>query len=254
MKIFLMTEKKLDRIIQDRLDAFSIVSNSNYEREILMKQANIQALQSQINPHFLYNALECIRGQALIDGSEDVAEIAQALSRFFRYSISSKSDMVSLKDELENIESYFMIQQFRFKDRFSYSILTDDDIEILKDSMLPKLTLQPIIENAILHGFADIVSDGVLEINIRHINRHISIIVSDNGKGMDSQTLENIRKKISSVNGVTGTTNSGIGIMNVDRRIKLHFGDEYGLSISSCPGMGTDVELFFPCNTQSQIS
>jgi two-component system sensor histidine kinase YesM len=246
MKLYLMTGKKLDRIIQEHLDAFAGISNDSYEREILMKQANIQALQSQINPHFLYNALECIRGQALIDGSEAAAEIAQALSRFFRYSISSKSDMVSLKEELENIKSYFTIQQSRFKNRFSYSIFMDDAGETVKESFLPKLTLQPIVENAIQHGFADIVSGGVLEIRIRRIDRHISIVISDNGKGIDAEELENIRETIVACNGINGAAHSRVGILNVDRRIKLHFGDEYGLSINSCPGTGTDVELFFP--------
>jgi two-component system sensor histidine kinase YesM len=241
-----MTEKKLDRMIQERLDAFASIANNSYEREILMKQANIQALQSQINPHFLYNALECIRGQALIDGSEAAAEIARALSRIFRYSISSKSDMVSLKEELENVKSYFTIQQSRFKNRFSYSILMDDADETVKESFLPKLTLQPIVENTIQHGFADIISGGVLEIRIRRVDRHVSIVVSDNGKGIDAENLENIRKTISVCNGPNSAVRSCVGILNVDRRIKLYFGDEYGLSINSCPGTGTDVELFFP--------
>ena len=244
----ILTEERLEHIIQERLTQASREAARNYERDILMKQASIQTLQNQINPHFLYNALECIRGQALIDGSGDIAAITQALSHFFRYSISGKSDLVTLKDELENVNSYISIQKFRFRDRFRYQMMMDDEDELLLDAVLPKLTLQPVVENAIIHGFSQMTAGGELKIRILKIDRHVSVVVSDNGRGMDAETLERFTDSIRVDDLPAGERErrTGIGMQNVDRRIELYFGEEYGLGINSCPGMGTDVELFFP--------
>ena len=246
----LITEKQLEALVEERLREASREANRGYERDILMKQANIMSLQSQINPHFLYNALECIRGQALIDGSEAVADMTHALSHFFRYSISSKSNVVTLANELENVRNYITIQKHRFRDRFVIAYEMDDPE--LNNALLPKLTLQPIVENAIIHGFSDIVSGGEITVRVERLDGNVSVKVSDNGKGMPAEVLERLnsafRKDHMSVSELQHgyDKGTGVGMANVDRRIKLYFGVDYGLTINSCAGVGTDVEVFFP--------
>ena len=148
MKWMILSEKKLEQMIARRVEEARVVENADYEKEMLLKQANLQALQSQINPHFLYNTLECIRGMALLEDKENIADIAWSLSCFFRYSISGPSNVVTLRDELENCQTYARIQNYRFQDRF---ILHIEGGPEAYEAMLPKLTLQPMVENAILH-------------------------------------------------------------------------------------------------------
>lgn len=245
-KLVVMRQSTLEKLIQERAEEMTKEVNRSYEMELLMKQADIASLQSQINPHFLYNTLECIRGQALKEGSDDIAKITQALSRFFRYSISKQKNIVTLADELANVENYVTIQKYRFRDRFSLRIDIPDEEDIL-DSAIPKLALQPILENAIIHGFADRVTGGLITITGYITNDQLSITVSDNGCGMDHTALERLNEKLRNKDVSTGGKNgTGIGVQNVDRRLKLLFGDTYGLHISSIPGIGTDVELFLP--------
>lgn len=246
MKWRLITQKQLDKIIEERVASARMVDEENYEREIMLKQANLATLQSQINPHFLYNTLECIRGMALMEDKEDIADIAWSLSRFFRYSISGNSDMVSLQDELENVQNYAKIQNYRFQNRFVLRIEGEDS---LGNSMLPKLTLQPVVENAILHGLKDMLEGGTVRIQIERLNEgDLRIIVSDNGCGMSPETLANLSQKI--LHGDVGKgergRHAGIGMHNVDRRLKLHFGPQYGVAVYSFQGKGTDVELRIP--------
>lgn len=247
-RLMIMTEQKFERLVRARIDEFAKVQRRNYEQELLMKQANLSALQSQINPHFLYNTLECIRGQALMEDSPDIAAAAQALSLFFRYSISGKSDIVTLREELENLKNYVAIQSYRFKDRFSLRIDMEGADTVL-DALIPKLTLQPIVENAVVHGFSSTISGGLVTVAVRLIEPNISILVSDNGKGMDEDTLVRLNRTIQGEGAgkpSAGEKGTGLGLQNVDKRIKFRYGSEYGLSVQSCQGCGTDVELFFP--------
>ena len=123
--------------------------------QIFDKQTELTALQSQINPHFLYNTLECIRGQALIDDNREIAKMTEALSAFFRYSISKKGNFVTLREELDNINNYMLIQQYRFNNRFTLEIMIDEEDKVAYDYLVPKLIIQPVIENAIFHGLEE---------------------------------------------------------------------------------------------------
>ncbi len=244
MKWMILSEKKLEQMIARRVEEARVVENADYEKEMLLKQANLQALQSQINPHFLYNTLECIRGMALLEDKENIADIAWSLSCFFRYSISGPSNVVTLRDELENCQTYARIQNYRFQDRF---ILHIEGGPEAYEAMLPKLTLQPMVENAILHGLRDTLSGGVVRIKIEQIGGDVRIIISDNGCGMPPERLEELMRRIRSGEGAAdGGKHNGIALHNVDRRAKLYFGPEYGLKVFSCEGCGTDVELRIP--------
>ena len=180
-----------------------------------------------------------------MENQENIADIAWSLSRFFRYSISGNSDTVSLHDELENIRNYTRIQNYRFRDRFTVEIR---NVEALEDTMLPKLTLQPVVENAILHGLADTLEDGRITVTVEQIGNDVQITVSDNGCGMTAEQLDALNRKINNRKAEEGDEgrHTGIGMRNVDRRLKLHFGSEYGISIYSCKNVGTDVEIRIP--------
>ena len=245
-----MTDKRLKKIVETKIQQRASFECENYESELLMKQANITALQAQINPHFLYNALECIRAQAIMEGSNEIATVSQALSLFFRYNISSTNDLITLKDEFENVKNYILIQQFRFQDRITVETDYDINDKEIMEVLLPKLVLQPIIENSIIHGFEDMTSGAKITIAVERTQNHITIKISDNGKGMDIHQLNEIKKRLISpiqTNYKSGeNSKNGIALNNVNRRLELFFGKEYGMNLYSCKGEGTDVELFLP--------
>ncbi|MFR5601984.1 MAG: sensor histidine kinase, partial [Lachnospiraceae bacterium] len=169
---------------------------------ISKKQAEYLALQNQINPHFLYNTLEGIRSEALIAGLDSIAEMTEALATFFRYTISHMDNLVTLEDELENIENYYYIQQVRFGDKLAMSIQYDhgddddfNELEVLQ-YRLPKLTLQPIVENSIYHGIERKVGKGHLTIRIGVSDERLYIQVSDDGMGMSAEKLKQLNEKL----------------------------------------------------------
>jgi two-component system sensor histidine kinase YesM len=220
---------------------------------MLEKQTELDNLQSQINPHFLYNTLESIRSEALQKGVNEIADMTEALARFFRYSVSLKENTVSLGEELESTRNYFKIQQFRFNNRFSLEI-SDCDPDILTDCRLPKLSLQPIVENAIFHGLEPKMGAGCIRINIVKIQYGVLIIISDNGLGIDEETLSDLRFKIENDRdeGVQKQSSGGIALPNVHRRIRLTFGPRYGLQITGTLGLGVDVELLIPLGKETE--
>ncbi|MEF9954986.1 MAG: histidine kinase [Clostridium sp.] len=218
------------------------------------KQAEYLALQNQINPHFLYNTLEGIRSEALMAGVDSIAEMTEALSTFFRYTISQVNNLVTLEDELANIENYYYIQQFRFGDKLELSIeyVHDDDTDEadILTYRLPKLTLQPVVENSIYHGIEEKIGKGHLRIRITATKENLIIKVSDDGMGIDDEKLKRLNYKLRALTlddvNPKVSTKGGIAIMNVNNRIKLLFGEKYGVHIYSQPGVGTDVEITLP--------
>ena len=218
-----------------------------YSMSIRKKQAELTALQSQINPHFLYNTLDAIRGQALMFDAEEIADMTEALSSFFRYSISNKGNTVSIQDELENICNYIKIQHFRFGDRINldFSELPPE----LMDCKLPKMTLQPIVENAVYHGLESCSKKGVIKISAERLGNRVEIKVSDNGKGIDYYSLCNINERLNSgidyEEAAEGENyrSTGVALNNVNQRIKLYFGNDCGIRVYSTPEVGTDVVI-----------
>lgn len=222
------------------------------------KQAEYLALQNQINPHFLYNTLEGIRGEALHAGLDNVAKMTEALATFFRYTISNMEQLVTLEDELNNIENYYIIQQYRFEDKLNFKIKMDaeDEKTILK-YRLPKLTLQPIVENAVYHGIERKIGEGHILIKIKTTDKRLIITVSDDGPGMKAETLNELNRKLNSISfdyiRTDKETKGGIALVNVNRRIKLLFGEEYGICIYSTFHVGTDAEITLPVIIDSEI-
>ncbi|MFA6774398.1 MAG: sensor histidine kinase [Sphaerochaeta sp.] len=214
------------------------------------RQAQFLALQNQINPHFLYNTLEGIRSEALLAGLDSVATMTEALSTFFRYTISNVENLVSLQQELENTKNYFFIQQFRFGNRIKLHISFDgeQEHEVLQ-YRIPKLTLQPIVENCIVHGLECKVGEGNLYIRIETSQSRLFITVRDDGVGMPDDVLQQMQSKLStrSFDYVKRDEHQGgIALVNVNNRIKLLFGEQYGLTVTSRIGVGTDVAISLP--------
>lgn len=211
-----------------------------------IKSRDLQLFINQINPHFLYNTLDGIRGQALENDQWEIALMTEKLSRFFRYCISSRGDIVRLAEELRNVQDYFGIQKFRFGDRIELHIDIEDDAVL--QYYVPKLTIQPIIENAIVHGIEGHTGNGQVWLNIRTTESTLYINVTDNGGGMSLEQLTQLRRKLDSdtVHDSKDGMHSGIAVHNVHSRVRLCFGPDYGLIYRSAQGMGTNVEISMP--------
>lgn len=213
------------------------------------KQAEYLALQNQINPHFLYNTLEAIRGDAMCAGMDNIAETTEALSIFFRYAITGVDNFVTLEEEIDNVENYFKIQHYRFEDKLKLKIIYPQDEDVLQ-LKLPKLTIQPFVENAIFHGLEKKVQGGTVRIKIETTRRKLLIRIMDDGVGMDEEMVEQINSYFDQVAvsyvGEDKKRRGGIAMKNVNSRIKLLFGEEYGVHLYSTKHIGTDVNLTLP--------
>jgi len=240
---------QLDTLDSARDSFHQSPSDLDYVEQITRKQSELDALQSQINPHFLYNTLDSIRGIALSEGIAEIAHMTEALSAFFRYSVSKKSNIVTLEEELRNVDYYFAIQQYRFNNRFVLKKVLADDHDVL-DCALPKLTLQPIVENALYHGLETKIGGGTITIRVTMTERRLIINVVDDGIGIDAATLDALNKHLDSGQPAQpqadSSRSSGIALINVNQRIKLLYGSAYGITLYSTLELGTDVELVLP--------
>lgn len=217
------------------------------EQELVNEQQKMEfkMLASQINPHFLYNTLETIRMKAYTVGDREVATAIKLLGKSMRYVLENNGTaFTALKEELDYIEIYMKIQKLRFTDKFDYELRTQDGMDLYKCITLP-LLLQPIVENAILHGLEETEQGGMVTIQIGQEtgSEGIYIAVSDNGCGMDKETLERLRADIETKNPMK---KESIGLYNINQRVKLCYGNEYGMTIDSLAGSGTTVTLHLP--------
>lgn len=207
-----------------------------HNEEIVLRKTELKALQAQINPHFLYNTLDSIQWMCEQDNSKDAVKMVGALAKLFRISISHGNEFITISDELKHAESYLIIQSYRYKNQFTYSF--DVDKSVL-DCMCNKITIQPFIENAIYHGLDRMVDEGEIKIIVERRGKDVAIIVKDNGLGMTEEQCKAVLQK--------GRSDSkGIGVKNVDDRLKIYFGEEYGITIDSELDVGTTVTIKIP--------
>ena len=210
-------------------------------------QSELSMLQYQINPHFLYNTLDTIRSYALMSDQEDIALMSEKLSRFFRYAISNRENIVKVEDELRHIEDYLFIQSRRFGDRFETEISLEEPE--LRERYMLKLMIQPLVENAITHGLERLKRKGWIHIHIAATEKKLLIRISDNGVGMNEEKLCELNHSLRSgtvqpaENHRRGT---GIAVQNVNARIRITFGEEYGLHYRSHEMQGTTVTATLP--------
>lgn len=206
------------------------------EEEINLRKTELKALQAQINPHFLYNTLDSIAWMCEQGRNADAVRMVHALARLFRISISRGHEFIPIARELEHAESYLQIQMYRYKNQFTYAFDVDPDC---LGYYCNKITLQPIIENAINHGLDLMVEEGRIDVVVRSEGEDIVFSVRDNGVGMSAEQIEAIMHSDAS-------DRTGIGIRNVNDRLQIYFGKNYGISISSEPDVGTCVEIRMP--------
>lgn len=215
-----------------------------YEMNLLRKQAELTLLQNQINPHFLYNTLASIMNVSERGEREKTSLMIQNLSDIFRYNLSKGDPIVKLQDELQQIRRYLELQEARYAGR--YQVIYDVSPEVLQ-CRIPRFTLQPVVENAIYHGLEQISKPGEIVITARKFENVLNIYISDNGNGIPPSQLSEMNALLSDWNDTTSTVESArVGIYNVNARIKLYFGREYGIKITSRAGNGTTVKLTVP--------
>lgn len=207
--------------------------NENYVVKLRERETEILALNIQLNPHFLYNTLNIINWMAVYGEKEQVSQMLISLSRMLHYTTDNRRDLMLLKDDIAWLEDYIVIMANRFEHRFRV------DFEIqpqLMESSVPKLFLQPLVENAIIHGFRNMESGGLITVYGQRQGEDIRFCVEDNGSGIEPERLEQLLQAES----------ENIGLKNVDKRIKLLYGDKYGIEIETVPELGTRVKLLIP--------
>ena len=217
------------------------------EREQRAKRKyELRVLQSQINPHFLYNTLDSIIWMAEWGKNQEVVKMTSSLARLLRRSISNDQEVVTIGEEIEYTEAYLTIQKMRYQDKLEYEIDVEEDI---RAERVIKLILQPLVENAIYHGIKYKEGKGMIRIRGYRRGKDIVLEVGDDGRGMDADTLEHIFEKH-----IRDTKSNGVGVNNVNERIRLFYGAEYGLRFESEPGKGTLATIVLPAGKDDVIN
>ncbi|WP_029192602.1 cache domain-containing sensor histidine kinase [Paenibacillus harenae] len=241
----------LGRSFNKMLSQITRLLSQVWEEQRLKREAELRSLQAHIQPHFLYNTLDTIQWLARKDGAQQAAEMVEALSRLFRIGLSKGREIIPLADEFDHIRSYLKIQQTRYKDKLNYSIDVD---ETCGDLFVQKLILQPVVENAIYHGIKERRGPGMIAIRASVTAGMLEVVIEDDGVGMTEARLAELRETLASVSAAAAsaktakgsTATASYGLRNVQERIRLGFGEPYGLTIESKEKSGTIVKICHP--------
>jgi len=256
-KVMSQIETKFDPIQLENSGSYEVESLSSHYNEMirqikgLMKDVatkekairsyELTVLHSQINPHFLYNTLDTIIWMAEFGDHEKVIKLIKALAKFFRLSLSGGSKHVTIASELEHVRQYLIIQKERYEDQLTYKINEEPSLAKIK---IPKIIVQPIVENAIYHGIRDLNVPGYIHIQVAKVGEEIHFIVEDNGHGFDVTKIEAPQLEKVKL--------GGVGLKNVDKRIRLSYGERYGVQVQSTLGKGTKVIIRLPFRTMEE--
>ncbi|MFB9758724.1 sensor histidine kinase [Ectobacillus funiculus] len=214
-----------------------------YKNEVEKRSAQFMALQAQVNPHFLYNTLQLVGGMAVAHNVPKIYSVVSALSDMFRYITRKHGNLVWIEQEMEHIKNYLYIQELRFEGKIETEIFIEDGVE---HDYIPMLSIQPIVENAFKHGFEKKTGVWKLSIEVQKVFGDIEIVIKDNGVGIEAERLQEIKGQLQSNIDYPLEAKGSIGVKNVDARIKLSFGNDYGLDITSEPGQGTQILMRIP--------
>ena len=237
--------------ILDMLNAVDKIMANEYSGKLLQKQAELEAMKNQINPHFLYNTLDTIRGYASIENAPITGDMIESLSHLFRYTVSSRQERVTISQELGIAREYIKIQEYRSNVSIKMIESVDNDVQP-DEYYMPKMILQPVIENAIQHGMPGEVAEFVIKIYIYKTQSRLVIRISDCGVGMDAETVARLNKSFmmnpldDTVPSYSKKKGTGIALTNINKRIKLMFGQECGLYCYSVYGEGATFEISLP--------
>ncbi len=231
-------------LMANRMD---VLINEVLTSKLTEKEAVISALTAQINPHFLYNTLDMVKSMAEIEGQDEIGEIAKALSGIFRYSTKNDVLVVPVQEEIKNLKNYIKIIDARFDKKIRFQLDVDEDV--LYCEMI-KLCLQPLVENSINHGLSHRGNEGEIHVAITKEGTHLIIKVEDNGEGIEPIQLQNLQEELENYTKKKNTKednrHTSIGLQNIHRRIRLYYGEEYGLHIESQYLEGTSVMIRMP--------
>ena len=230
----------LDHMLDENQRMIEEIKDSKirlYETELSQQKMEILAYRNQINPHFLYNTLSCMRDMALIKDEDSIAEMAMALSDIFRYAVKG-SNIVTIGDEVSYIEKYARIIEYRFMGKI---MIETNVAEEIMDKPIIRFFLQPLVENAVFHGLESKMGDGYVDVDIQARDNRLEITVTDNGCGMDEEILEKFRDTI-----INPRENTGIGISNIVQRLRLFYGDDYTMTADSAMDEGTVIRISVP--------
>lgn len=223
--------REVTRQFNAMLDQIDQLMADVRRQEEATRQYELQALSSQINPHFLYNTLDTIIWMAEFQDSQRVVQVTKSLATYFRLALNQGKDLISLSDEINHVRQYLFIQKQRYGDKLEYEIAEEPDFDNL---VLPKLVLQPLVENALYHGIKEKEGQGHIKVSVQKQDTGLVIRIEDDGVGFQAagDSSQSQLKR------------GGVGLQNVDQRLKLHFGDNYQMKINSAPEKGTTVEIY----------
>ncbi|WP_019911426.1 sensor histidine kinase [Paenibacillus sp. HW567] len=228
---------QLNRTFKMMIRRIRELIEENYAKQLVIRETELKALQAQINPHFLYNTLESINWLAKVNKQAKISEMVEALGFLLRSSIGLKDPLITLEKELGIVRSYITIQRTRFEERLDFHM---DIPEALQDALIPKLTLQPLVENAIRYALEPNIEPCTISISIIREEDTLDLKVSDNGPGMTGEFIRELQQ------GRIQTRGEGIGLANIRERVQLVFGQEWGMEIESQPGEGTTIHVRIP--------
>lgn len=234
---------ELGRQINKMMEHIHVLIEENINRELLVKNSEIRALQNQINAHFIYNVLESIKMMAEIEEKYEISDAITSLGRLLRYSMKWVSGNVTVREEIEYIRNYLALINLRFDYEIHLSIKVPEEI---MDQEIPKMSLQPIVENAIYHGIEELAEDTTIYIKGLVQGEDCVIEITDSGRGMSQSEVQEIYQKISGEIETSGGSGNGIGLKNVQDRIHMNFGPKYGIEIASKIGCYTKVMVKIP--------
>lgn len=234
---------ELGKQINVMVEALENLNKENINRQLLVKNAEIKGLQNQINAHFMYNVLETIKMMAEIKEDYDISDAVTNLGNMFRYSVKWSSGMVEISEEIKYISNYLALLNLRLDFEISLSLSIPD--EFLK-TKIPKMSLQPLVENSVYHGIEDTAKDNYIYIKMYETDDIMNIEVSDAGVGMDEETLKKINDKLENQETVDESADHGRALYNVQQRIKMFYGNEYGIKVFSEEGVYTKVLIQIP--------
>lgn len=219
---------QLHRSFDNMTHSVKVLRDENYDKQLLLRDSTIKMLQQQINPHFLYNTLDTINWMAQTYGADDISIMVRSLGNLFRASITGQKDIIPLSDELEVLDNYIRIQEIRFKDRLHFELETADNISQI---FVPKLCIQPLVENALKHAMEDTDEMCTIRVSIIEMEHDYQIKVANTGSRFEKDLLTKIQNKEVIPQG------SGVGLLNINSRLKLLYGDRYGLKFYNKNGM-----------------
>lgn len=242
--------RQFNHMVRNINSLMSEVQESNRQKnaiELKQNEIKFKMMASQINPHFLFNALESIRMKALVRGQNDISQVVRLLGKMMRKNLEVGNGMISLQSELETVNCYLVIQKFRYDDRLAYELQVVPKAGLIR---IPPLIIQPLVENCVIHGLENVIDGGMVRVDIRIEDDYLKVEVSDNGGGISEERMHEILQMLETKDEYE--THS-IGMRNIHLRLQLTYGPECGLILASQPGFGTQISFAIPIRSDSYV-